>query len=78
MSFIHDIDENEDGAAIVNGIIALARKLNLTVLGEGVETESQRRFLAEQDCDLLQGFLISHALPAPEFEQFIRTWTPAQ
>jgi diguanylate cyclase (GGDEF)-like protein/PAS domain S-box-containing protein len=73
-SFIHDIDDGEAGASIVTGIIALGRTLGFTVLAEGVETETQRSFLAEQECDEIQGFLICTPLPPDAFERFVSAW----
>ena len=57
-------------------IITLARGLGLTTVAEGVETEAQRCFLAEQGCDSFQGFLFSHPLPLEGFERFLRRGTP--
>jgi diguanylate cyclase (GGDEF)-like protein len=66
-SFVRDVPHDVDDAAIVTGIIALAHSLRLDVVAEGVETESQLRFLKEQSCDLLQGFYLSQAVPAEQF-----------
>ncbi|MES3020701.1 MAG: EAL domain-containing protein [Pseudomonadota bacterium] len=71
-SFVRDVPQDADDAAIVTGIIALAHSLRLEVVAEGVETEAQRAFLRGQNCDLLQGFWLSPALPAEEFGKLIR------
>jgi diguanylate cyclase (GGDEF)-like protein len=66
-TFIHDLPENADNAAIVATIIALANSLNLRVVAKGVETEVQASFLKEQGCHYAQGFLFSRPLPPDEF-----------
>ncbi|MFA6955616.1 MAG: EAL domain-containing protein [Thermoanaerobaculia bacterium] len=71
-SFVHDISEDADTAAIVTGIIALGHKLRLSIIAEGVETVEQRDFLRNHDCDMVQGFLYSVPLPADAFEEFLR------
>lgn len=62
-SFIRDLAEDGDDAAIVTAIIGMARALKLNVLAEGVETEAQLEFLARQNCDAMQGYLFSKAVP---------------
>ncbi len=57
--------------------IALAHQLNLEVVGEGVETEFQKRFLEDQGCDLLQGHLLGHAAPRDEIMTRLREAGPA-
>ncbi|HZT56627.1 MAG TPA: EAL domain-containing protein, partial [Burkholderiaceae bacterium] len=57
-SFIHDLPDNGDSAAITRAIIQMGRNLGMTVIAEGVETEAQRAFLAAHGCDELQGLLI--------------------
>jgi EAL domain-containing protein (putative c-di-GMP-specific phosphodiesterase class I) len=47
-------------------VIALAHQLRLKVIGEGVENEHQERFLLENGCDEMQGYLYSKPLPADE------------
>ncbi len=62
-SFIRDMGVDKDDAAIVRAIIAMAHSLELTVTAEGVETEEQRKILANEKCDLVQGYLLSKPLP---------------
>lgn len=61
--FVHDAQHGPDNAAIVELILAVARKLKLHVVAEGVETQTQADFLIAQHCDAMQGYLF--ARPAP-------------
>jgi diguanylate cyclase (GGDEF)-like protein len=70
-SFVHDLPDNRDSAAITRAIIQMGRNLGMTVIAEGVETEAQRAFLAAHGCDELQGLLISAPLPQAEFEAWV-------
>jgi diguanylate cyclase (GGDEF)-like protein len=67
-AFMRDVPERPEAAAVVTAILALARALGRTAVAEGVETEEQRAFLAEQGCPLAQGFLFGHPVPAAEAE----------
>ncbi|MFZ2493870.1 MAG: EAL domain-containing protein [Thermoanaerobaculia bacterium] len=69
-SFVHDL-HHPDSAAIVLGIIGLARSLRLEAVAEGVETTSQRDFLVGAGCDLMQGFLFSHPLPPDDLHRLV-------
>jgi EAL domain-containing protein (putative c-di-GMP-specific phosphodiesterase class I) len=69
-SFVSDISE-DDEAAIVVSIIALAHNLKLRVIAEGVETESQVDYLRRNGCDEMQGYYFSPPLPAADFEQLL-------
>lgn len=71
-SFVHDLPDNRDSAAIARAIIQMGRSLGMTVIAEGVETEAQRAFLAEHGCDELQGLLISGPLPQAAFERWVQ------
>jgi diguanylate cyclase (GGDEF)-like protein/PAS domain S-box-containing protein len=67
-SFVRDVGTDPESAPIVEAIIALARKLKLEIVAEGVEQESQRDFLIDGGCSLMQGFLLGRPIPIAEFE----------
>lgn len=71
-TFVRDIEEDEDDAAICRATISLSHDLGLTVVAEGVETEAQKDFLKSHKCDTLQGYLFSRPLPASEVLQYIK------
>jgi diguanylate cyclase (GGDEF)-like protein len=71
-SFVRDVVDDPDSAAIVAAIIVLAHNLRLKVIAEGVETPEQLAYLREQGCDEVQGHYFSTALPAPEVTDLIR------
>ena len=70
-SFVRDISINQDNTTIVETIIAMANKLNMEVIAEGVETEAQRSFLELHDCQLYQGYLFSKPVPLEQFEALL-------
>ncbi len=72
-SFIRDILDDANDEAIVNAIIAMAHKLGLKVLAEGVETTEHRDFLVQQQCDFAQGYLYCAPKPAKELLALWRT-----
>lgn len=63
--------ENKKGKDLFSGIIALAHSLNIKVICEGVETEEQNTLVSSSDCDFIQGWYYSKALPPEECEIFI-------
>jgi EAL domain-containing protein (putative c-di-GMP-specific phosphodiesterase class I) len=71
-SFIRDIQGDLEDEAIPEPIIAMARKLGLTVIAEGVETQAQQDFLGMHDCDEMQGFHFARPLPPEELEALLR------
>jgi diguanylate cyclase (GGDEF)-like protein len=75
-SFVADISEDPDDAAIVRAIIALGHSLDLKIVAEGVTTESQLTFLRAESCDAIQGFLMSAAIPAASFGELLRPPLP--
>ncbi|PJE56736.1 bifunctional diguanylate cyclase/phosphodiesterase [Marinomonas sp. BSi20584] len=68
-SFVMDLENDPDDRKIVEAIIAMAHKLNIKVLAEGVETREQWKMLAEFQCDFGQGYYVSKALTADEFNK---------
>lgn len=70
-SFVRDIADGGDDATIVNTIVVMAHSLKLTVVAEGVETTEQLRFLRRCGCDLMQGYLFSPPLTAPEMKRLL-------
>jgi EAL domain-containing protein (putative c-di-GMP-specific phosphodiesterase class I) len=65
-SFIRDLPEGADDAAITRAIIAMAHGLKLGVIAEGVETAAQVEFLRASGCHEMQGYHFSKPLPAGE------------
>lgn len=67
MEFIKDLPHGQNDATITRAIIALAHKMNLKVVAEGVETKPQMDFLQKEQCDFIQGFYIGKAETAEVF-----------
>ena len=65
-SFLHEIVTSQDDAAITLAIIAMAHSMRLTVIAEGVENETQQRFLRANQCDEIQGYHLSRPVPPQE------------
>lgn len=74
-SFIIELEESQSAQTLVTAVIRIGQSLGLTVVAEGVETDSQRRFLQALECDVLQGFLFSKALPPAEFERWCAAYS---
>jgi EAL domain-containing protein (putative c-di-GMP-specific phosphodiesterase class I) len=70
-SFVMEMPGNAEDGAISAAIIALARRLHLRVVAEGVETAAQQALLRELGCDEMQGYLLSPPMPA---EAFLPWW----
>jgi EAL domain-containing protein (putative c-di-GMP-specific phosphodiesterase class I) len=62
MRFISDMATNKNARTIVKSSIALAKKLGMITVAEGIETETQRMLLKEMGCDLGQGNLIARPM----------------
>ncbi|MGC1730217.1 MAG: EAL domain-containing protein [Steroidobacteraceae bacterium] len=76
-AFVNDITVDGDDAAIVRAIIGLGHNLDLKLVAEGVETQAQLEFLRAAGCDLIQGFLMSEAVPADSLVGLLETMPPA-
>ena len=70
-SFVRDIVNDSDDAAIVDAIVAMAHSLKLNVIAEGVETIEQLEFLRQRNCQQAQGYYFARPLDPQQFEAFI-------
>ncbi len=71
-SFVAAMEESPRHRAIVSSIITLAHGMQINVVGEGVETEEQRRMLRALDCDEMQGYLHSKPMTKAALEVMLR------
>ncbi|MBV1872603.1 MAG: EAL domain-containing protein [Gammaproteobacteria bacterium] len=71
-SFVQDLEQDSDDAAITFAIIAMAHNLNLKVIAEGVETPQQLQILQEHECDEGQGYLFGRPQLPIEFEELLK------
>ena len=69
--FLRDFENDSDEKIIIPGIIDMAKKMNLRVVCEGVETMEQVEFLRDVDCDVAQGFLYSKPMPLEMFSKML-------
>ena len=72
-SFVMDVTEDADDAAIVDAILAMSKRLHLDVVAEGVETSGQLAFLQEHGCQRVQGFYFSRALSLEDLIDYIES-----
>lgn len=70
-SFIQDITESQSHLGLVQAIIAMAHGLHLKTIAEGVETAEQNAILAELNCDMVQGYFYSKAVPSSEIRKLL-------
>lgn len=70
-SIMRDIENDAGAAAIATAVVRVGQGLGMTVVAEGVETEGQRKMLAELGCDVVQGFLYAPALAPVAFERWL-------
>jgi diguanylate cyclase (GGDEF)-like protein/PAS domain S-box-containing protein len=74
--FVSDMLGDANNLAIVQGILALARAFQRTVVAEGVETIDQGRLLMQLGCDLAQGYAIAAAMPGDLLPDWLARWRP--
>lgn len=70
-SFVEDLYPGSDALALCEAIIAMAHRLKLKVIAEGIETEEQYTLLKTAGCDYAQGFFLSKPLTVSEFEVYM-------
>ena len=71
-SFVRDLPDSENDRGIATAVISLGQKLNMKVIAEGVETEAQMAFLADQRCDEIQGFQFSKPVESRAIETMLQ------
>ncbi len=70
-AFVINLGRNPQSAAIVRAVIDLGHGLEMSIVAEGVETEEQLRFLAEEGCDAVQGYLLGKPAPIGQFAALV-------
>lgn len=77
-AFVAKVDQDEEDQAMITTILKMAQIFGLSIVAEGVETESQWHFLRQRGCDYFQGYLFAKPLTVEAFEQFYRENRPAK
>jgi diguanylate cyclase (GGDEF)-like protein len=75
-SFIMELMGDEANQKIVNSIIEIAHRFDLSVIAEGVEDAESASMLQNLSCDQFQGFYYSRPMPADEFERWLEEYSP--
>lgn len=75
-SFVEAIESNSEAHAITTAILAMAKRLDLRVVAEGIETASQAKLLVDEDCDELQGYFFSKPMSGAQMTKLLRTGIP--
>jgi diguanylate cyclase (GGDEF)-like protein/PAS domain S-box-containing protein len=70
-AFVANLSHSQQAATIIRAIIALGRGLNLPVVAEGVETEEQLRFLADENCNEIQGYFVGRPKPIDDYAEIV-------
>jgi diguanylate cyclase (GGDEF)-like protein/PAS domain S-box-containing protein len=70
-AFVINLGRNPQSAAIVRAVIGLGHGLEMSIVAEGVETQEQLGFLAEQGCDAVQGYFIGKPLPIGQYAALV-------
>ena len=77
-SFVRNIHEDKDDAAITDAVIHLGHSLGLTVIAEGVETEEHVKILREKGCDVFQGYHFCRPVAGDKFIEFQKNHNSAE
>jgi diguanylate cyclase (GGDEF)-like protein len=71
-SFIDHVTDDEEDASFARMVIGIAKSMNLDLIAEGVESESQLQFLRDEGCRLIQGFYFSKPLSAENARDYLQ------
>jgi len=75
-TFVASSLSEANSAVIIEAVISLARSLGMSTIAEGVETEAQRRFLRQQGCQQIQGYLLGRPMPAEAIASYLSASPP--
>ncbi len=75
-SFVHDMLDDTEDLAIVEGVLSLADAFHRQVIAEGVETRAHGAMLLRLGCELAQGYAIARPMPADEMIEWVANWRP--
>ena len=67
MRFMSNKEKNERGSIILSSVVGMSAKLQMAIIAEGVETESQADFLRDIGCEIIQGFFYSKPISEIDF-----------
>jgi len=70
-SFVDDIEDDINSKKMINGIILIAKQLEMTILAEGIEKEEQKNILTKYGCNMFQGYYFSKPLSKEDLSDFI-------
>jgi diguanylate cyclase (GGDEF)-like protein/PAS domain S-box-containing protein len=76
-AFVMNLGRNPQSAAIVRAVISLGHGLEMSIVAEGVETQEQLGFLANEGCDAVQGYLLGKPLPIAQYATLVGRVAPA-
>ncbi|PXW14586.1 diguanylate cyclase/phosphodiesterase with PAS/PAC sensor(s) [Paraburkholderia caballeronis] len=71
-SFVRDLDHSDSARALTATVLRIGEMLRMKVVAEGVETDTQRQFLLDHGCPVLQGYLLGRPMPADQLETWVR------
>lgn len=71
LEFIKDITKSKQQQSIVQSVIQLAHELHFKVVAEGVETNEQKQWLENNNCDIIQGYLYGKPLTVEEVDSLL-------
>ena len=71
MKFVRNLEHSATDRRLVKLVLDIAKYLNVKIVAEGVETETQMQFMKKNGCDLVQGYYFSRPIPPEEFEKLI-------
>lgn len=75
-SFVHDMLDDTEDLAIIEGVLSLADAFHRQIIAEGVETRAHGAMLLRLGCEQAQGYAIAHPMPADEMIDWMANWHP--